>query len=58
MKEPRIYVDFNEMIEKNLVLLYKTDIKKDSYGNIVEFKEEMKIKFSCMIQIRIIKRTI
>lgn len=44
MKEPRIYVDFNEMIEDDLVLLSKTDLKEDSKGNFVEFKEGMKVK--------------
>ncbi|MFV0480921.1 MAG: hypothetical protein ACK5LP_02950 [Campylobacteraceae bacterium] len=32
MDKPRIYVDFNEMIEEDLVLLSKTDLKKDSDG--------------------------
>lgn len=44
MKEARIYVDFNEMIECDLVLLSKTDFKKDSDGNTIEFKEGKKIK--------------
>lgn len=44
MKEPRLYVDFNEMIEEDLVLLSKTDIKVDSDGKQVELKEGLKIK--------------
>ena len=44
MKEARIYVDFNEMIEEDLVLLSKTDFKEDSQGNRVELKEGMKVK--------------
>lgn len=44
MKEPRIYVDFNEMIEENLILLSKTDFKLDSGGNVVELKEGMSVK--------------
>ena len=44
MKEPRIYVDFNEMVESNLVLLSKTDFKEDSDGNLIELKEGMVVK--------------
>lgn len=44
MKEPRIYVDFNEMIDSNVVLLSQTDFKKDSDGNTVELKDGMKVK--------------
>lgn len=47
MKEPRIYVDFNEMIEDNLVLLSQTDYKLDSEGNEIELKEGMFIKIYC-----------
>ena len=32
---PRIYVDFNEMIEQDLVLLAKCDNKKDSEDNLI-----------------------
>lgn len=32
MDRPRIYVDFNEMLEPNLVLLSQTDTKPDSAG--------------------------
>ncbi|NOQ25294.1 MAG: hypothetical protein GQ564_08020 [Bacteroidales bacterium] len=44
MKEARIYVDFNEMIEDNLVLLSKTDFTKDSKGNTIKLKEGLKVK--------------
>ena len=44
MKEARIYVDFNEMIEENLVILSETDIKEDSKGNRIELKEGLKVK--------------
>lgn len=44
MKESRIYVDFNEMIENDIVLLSNTDFKEDSNGKIVELKVGMKIK--------------
>lgn len=47
MKESRIYVDFNEMIEDNLVLLSKTDIKLDSEGKEVVLEEGMFIKIYC-----------
>lgn len=44
MKEARLHVDFNEMIEDDLVLLSKTDFKTDSKGNVIELKEGLKIK--------------
>lgn len=44
IKEARIYVDFNEMIEDDLVLLSQTDFKKDSMGNMVELTEGLKVK--------------
>lgn len=44
MKEARIYVDFNEMLEDNLVLLSKTDIKKDSDGNDVILYQGLQVK--------------
>ncbi len=33
MNKPRLYVDFNEMIDSDLGLLSKTDYKLDSAGN-------------------------
>lgn len=44
MKEPRIYVDFNEMVEEDLVLLSKTDYKLDSAGNLVLLFEGLLVK--------------
>lgn len=44
MKEARLNVDFSEMIEEDLVLLSKTDHKKDSEGNAIELKEGLKVK--------------
>jgi len=35
--DSRVYVDFNEMISPDEVLLSQTDSKVDSAGNIVEF---------------------
>ncbi|MBT1062584.1 hypothetical protein KJY73_03310 [Bowmanella sp. Y26] len=35
MDKPRIRVDFNELIEPNLVLLSKTDEVEDSAGHII-----------------------
>lgn len=40
---PRIYVDFNEMVTDNVVLLSKDDAKCDSAGNIVNFYEGMPV---------------
>ena len=37
--EPRIYVDFNEMVSDDVVLLSKTDSKMDSSGHMVTFIE-------------------
>jgi len=44
--KPRIYVDFNEMVDNKagiMVLLSKNDRKKDSAGNIVTFYEGMPV---------------
>lgn len=43
MNKPRIYVDFNEMLEHNLVLLSKDDSKVDSAGNMITFYEGLPI---------------
>jgi hypothetical protein len=43
MDKPRIYVDFNEMVTENIVLLSKDDTKTDSDGNIITFFEGMPI---------------
>ena len=39
MDRPRIYVDFNEMLEADLVLLSKEDTKRDSAWQIVILDE-------------------
>lgn len=39
MDRPRLYVDFNEMLEPDLVLLAKTDTKIDSSGAVIELHE-------------------
>jgi hypothetical protein len=39
MDRARIYVDFNEMVESDLVLLSKIDVKADSNGNEVTLAE-------------------
>lgn len=44
MIEARIYVDFSEMIEDNLVLLSKSDTVIDSQGNTIKLKEGLKVK--------------
>jgi len=41
---PKIYIDFNAMIEHDLILLSKTDFKKDSNGNMIQLKKGMRIK--------------
>ena len=44
MKEARIYVDFNEMPEDNLVFLSKTNFVTDSKGKSIKLSEGKKIK--------------
>ena len=44
MNEPRLKVDFNELVEHNLVLLSQDDIKIDSLGNKILLKEGLKVK--------------
>lgn len=44
MKEARIFVDFNEMVEEDLVILSESDTKEDSKGNKVLLKEGLKVK--------------
>ena len=43
-KEPRLYVDFNEMLEPGLVLLSKEDTKIDTHGNVVFLREGLHVK--------------
>ena len=44
MKQPRIHVDFNEMLDTDLVLLSKSDTKLDSAGNEINLEEGMHVK--------------
>jgi hypothetical protein len=43
MNKPRIYVDFNEMIDENIVLLSVNDSKMDSEGNVIQFCEGLPV---------------
>ncbi|MEM7583776.1 MAG: hypothetical protein AAF560_10385 [Acidobacteriota bacterium] len=43
MMKPRLYVDFNEMVDSNLVLLSKGDTKVDAAGNSVALREGLQI---------------
>lgn len=43
MDKARIYVDFNEMVDTNTVLLSKEDTKTDSLGNEIIFYEGMPV---------------
>lgn len=43
MDKARIYVDFNELVDENTVLLSKDDTQMDSDGNIITFYEGMRV---------------
>lgn len=43
MDKARIYVDFNEMVNHNTVLLSEDDSKIDSQGNVLTFYEGMPV---------------
>ncbi len=43
MDKPRIYVDFNEILEPNLVLLSQTGTEQDSSGSLVLLQEGKKV---------------
>jgi hypothetical protein len=43
MDRPRLYIDFNEMLESDLYLLSKADIKIDSSGNAITLHEGMRV---------------
>lgn len=43
MKPARMYVDFNEMIEDDLVLLSQSDTKQDSSGRVVHLCEGLTV---------------
>ncbi|MFC4314202.1 hypothetical protein ACFPN2_34370 [Steroidobacter flavus] len=43
MPNPQLYVDFNEMLEPDLVLLSAEDTKRDVAGALVQLREAMAI---------------
>lgn len=43
MKKARIYVDLNEMVTDDIVLLSKGNTKVDSMGSIITFYEGMPV---------------
>ena len=43
LDRPRIYVDFNEMVDQDLVLLSRDDQKQDSAGNMVTLTEGLRV---------------
>ena len=43
MKKARIYVDLNEMVTDDIVLLSKGDTKVDSMGSIITFYEGLPV---------------
>ena len=43
----RIYVDFNEMVEPDIVLLSKEDTKLDEVGNVVALVEGQRVGVYC-----------
>jgi len=43
MTKARIYVDFNELVTHDVVLLSKEDTKVDSQGNLITFYEGMPV---------------
>lgn len=44
MKQPRIPVDFNEMLESDLVLLSRTDTRTDSSGAVIVLSEGLVVR--------------
>lgn len=43
MDRPRLYVDFNEMLERDLVLLSKADTNVDSAGVTIVLREGLRV---------------
>jgi hypothetical protein len=43
MNKPRIKVDFNELLESNLLLLSKTDVVEDSSGAKIQLHEGLTV---------------
>ena len=46
-KRPLFYVDFNELMDIDVVLLSQTDIKRDADGNDIELVEGLPIAIYC-----------
>ena len=44
---PRIEVDFNDMIEENLLLLAANDYRVDSSGKRIEMREGLRVYLYC-----------
>jgi hypothetical protein len=43
MTQPLLYVDFNEMLESDLVLLSAADTKLDANGNVVALRDGLEV---------------
>ena len=43
LDRPRIQVDFNELVDRDLVLMSKLDSTMNSVGEVVEFKQGQKV---------------
>ncbi len=43
LDRPRILVDFNEMVEEDVVLLSREDVRFDSSGSLVEFRLGLRV---------------
>jgi hypothetical protein len=43
LDRPRILVDFNEMVERDVVLLSKEDSARDSAGHVINLQEGMRV---------------
>lgn len=43
LDRPRIVVDFNEMVERDVVLLSREDTRRDSSGNVIELRVGLRV---------------
>jgi hypothetical protein len=43
LDRPRIKVDFNEMVEQDVVLLSREETKRDSSGNLIELRPGLRV---------------
>jgi hypothetical protein len=43
LDRPRLLVDFNEMVEEDVVLLSREDTRRDSSGNLVELRVGLRV---------------